>query len=62
MIAVVVVASIAIVMAQVRTAKAVLDVNLYIATFPGWQVWATLGVVFISLVIAVRFAVNKGLK
>lgn len=62
LIAVVVVAAVAIVMAQVRTAKAILDVNLYIATFPGWQVWATLGVVFVSLVIAVRFAVNKGLK
>lgn len=53
-------AGIAAIYEQVRTAKAALEMELYIARFPGWEVWLALGVVTAVLLLLVKRKIDKG--
>lgn len=61
-LAVMITAGIAAIIAQVRTAKFILSMNLYIATFPVWEVWAALGVIAVVLLILVRRVIGRGVR
>lgn len=55
-------AGIAAIVLQVRTAKYILTMDLHIATFPSWQVWAALTVVLLALLLLVYRVVIRGLS
>jgi hypothetical protein len=55
-------AGIAAIYAQVQTAKAALEMDLYIARFPGWEVWAALGLVTLIMLLLVKRKVDKGVR
>lgn len=55
-------AGIAAIYAQVQTAKAALEMDLYIARFPGWEVWAALAVVAVVLLVLVKRKIDTGVN
>ena len=62
LLAVMLVAGVAVIIAQVRTAKAILPLNMHIATFPTWEVWAALVLIFVVLLVLVRTVIVRGVK
>lgn len=59
---VMILAGIAAVIAQVRTAKYILSMNLHIATFPAWQVWVALLSIFLILLGFVNRVIAKAAR
>jgi len=55
-------AGIVAIYAQVRTAKAALEMGIHIARFPGWEVWVALAVVTVVLLVLVERKVDKGVR
>ncbi len=61
-LAVMAAAGIVAIYAQVRTAKAALEMGIHIARFPGWEVWVALAVVTVVLLVLVERKVDKGVR
>lgn len=59
---VMILAGIAAIIAQVRTAKFILSMNLHIATFPAWQVWVAPLVIFLVLVFFINRMIAKAVR
>jgi hypothetical protein len=62
LVVVMITAGIAAIILQVRTAKYILGMDLYIATFPSWQVWAALVLILLVLLLMVYRVIIVGLQ
>lgn len=61
-LAVMIAAGAAAIIAQVRTAKYILPMNLHIATFPAWEVWAALGSITLIILLWVNWVIVRGVR
>ncbi len=59
--AVMLAAGVAAIVLQVRTAKYILAMDLHIATFPSWQVWAALVMILLALLLLVYRVITRSL-
>lgn len=58
--AIAVTAGLMAVVTQVRVAKVAVDMNMHIATFPGWEVWVALAGMSIVIAIALYIIIDRG--
>lgn len=62
LLAVMVAAGIATIFLQVRASKLVLEMGLYLGTFPSWEVWAALVLILILMAALIYRTVSKALR